>query len=150
MDRDAGRGGGEGRGVARAGESTLVHVNGIYIKAAQISSWVLNVRGSKKPFRHAASPLIVKIEGALVLCSCRLWEKGRRGRAGGGGLMASPSEGIVKKPSCFKLKWRMQRRILVFGGSLDLIENSWWGCGHSCGGGSSSFHNSHRLSSPRF
>lgn len=78
MDRDAGRGGesggaGEGgRGVARAGEPTLVHVNGIYIKAAQISSWVLNVRGSKKPFRLAASPLIVKIEGALVLCSCRL------------------------------------------------------------------------------
>lgn len=76
MDRDAGRGGGERR-AARAGEPTLVHVNGIYIKAAQISSWVLNVRGSKKPFRHAASPLIVKIDGALVLCSCRLRRRGR-------------------------------------------------------------------------
>lgn len=56
-----------------AGEPTLVHVNGIYIKAAQISSWVLNVRGSKKPFRHAASLLIVKIEGALGSCSCGSW-----------------------------------------------------------------------------
>lgn len=77
MDRDAGRGGGsEGGRAAGAGEPTLVHVNGIYIKAAQISSWVLNVRGGKKPFRHAASPLIVKIEGALVLCSCKPWKGG--------------------------------------------------------------------------
>lgn len=88
MDRDAGRGG----GLCRAGEPTLVHVNGIYIKAAQISSWVLNVRGGKKPFRHAASPLIVKIEGALVLCSCRLWRASVRGEGvgrDGGGRMSS-------------------------------------------------------------
>lgn len=68
MDRDIWR-----EGAVGAGEPTPVHVNGIYIKAAQISSWVLNVRGSKKPFRHAASLLIVKIEGALGSCSCGSW-----------------------------------------------------------------------------
>ena len=36
-----------------------------FIKAAEISSWVLDVRGSKKPFRHTASFLLVKIDGEL-------------------------------------------------------------------------------------
>ena len=51
-----------------------MHFNGIYIKAQQISSWVLDVRGSKKPFRHTAGFLIVKIDGALFIqlrvCVC--------------------------------------------------------------------------------
>ena len=51
----------------RGREATLVHFNGIYIKAQQISSWVLDVRGSKKPFRHTAGFLIVKIDGALFI-----------------------------------------------------------------------------------
>lgn len=55
-------------------EPTLVHFNGIYIKAQQISSWVLDVRGSKKPFRHTASFLIVKIDGALFSFSCECGE----------------------------------------------------------------------------
>lgn len=60
-----------------------MHVNGIYIKAAQISSWVLNVRGSKKPFRRAASPPVVKIEGALVWLQLQaLREEGGGGRWG--------------------------------------------------------------------
>lgn len=57
--------GGGRRGGERERESTLVHFNGIYIKARQISSWVLDVRGSKKPFRHTAGFLIVKIDGEL-------------------------------------------------------------------------------------
>ena len=47
-----------------------MHFNGIYIKAWQISSWVLDVRGSKKPFRHTACFLIVKIDGAVYSFSC--------------------------------------------------------------------------------
>lgn len=96
MDRETGR-------EARAGEPTLVHVNGIYIKAAQISSWVLNVRGSKKPFRHAASPLIVKI-GALVLCSCRLW------KAGGGRHMSSQFSDF-EKATRLRFKWHIKPSI---------------------------------------
>lgn len=101
--REDGQGCGKGRGresgegrAAGAGEPTLVHVNGIYIKAAQISSWVLNVRGSKKPFRHAASPRIVKIEGALVLCSCGLCKGGGDGRADGGRRVSSQFRDFVK------------------------------------------------------
>lgn len=52
-------------GGGRGWETTLVHFNGIYIKAGKISSWVLGVRGCKKPFRHTAGFLIVKIDGAL-------------------------------------------------------------------------------------
>lgn len=48
----------------------LVHFNGIYIKAQNISSWVLDVQGSKKPFRHTASLLIVKIDRELFSFSC--------------------------------------------------------------------------------
>lgn len=48
----------------------LVHFNGIYIKAQNISSWVLDVRGSKKPFRHTASFLKVKIDRELFSFSC--------------------------------------------------------------------------------
>lgn len=44
---------------------SLLHFNGIYIKARQTSSWVLDVRGFKKPFRHGAGFLIVKIDAAL-------------------------------------------------------------------------------------
>lgn len=54
-----------------------MHFNGIYIKAQQISSWVLDVRGSKKPFRHTASFLIVKIDGALFSFSCGRGERER-------------------------------------------------------------------------
>ena len=61
-------GGGGGKWERR--EATLVHFNGIYIKAWQISSWVLDVRGSKKPFRHTACFLIVKIDGAVYSFSC--------------------------------------------------------------------------------
>lgn len=43
----------------------MYFLNGIHIKARQISSWVLDVRGSEKPFRHSAGFLIVKIDGAL-------------------------------------------------------------------------------------
>lgn len=49
---------------------TLVHFNGIYIKARQISSWVLDVRGNKKPFRHTVGFPIVKIDGALYSTVC--------------------------------------------------------------------------------
>lgn len=34
---------------------TVVHFNGIYRKAQKISSWVLDVWGSKKPFRLSAA-----------------------------------------------------------------------------------------------
>lgn len=36
-------------------EMTRMHFNGIYIKAWQISSWVLDVRGCKKPFTGSNS-----------------------------------------------------------------------------------------------
>lgn len=56
---------GGGGGGKRERETTLVHFNAIYIKARQISSWVLDVRGSKKPFRHTAAFLMAKIDRRL-------------------------------------------------------------------------------------
>lgn len=67
------RGGGGGLG----GALTLVHFNGIYIKARQISSCVLDVLGSKKPFRHTAGFLIVKIIGVLYSFSTVCGERER-------------------------------------------------------------------------
>lgn len=63
------------RDIRGGREPTLVHFNGIYIKARQISSWVLDVQGSKKPFRHTASFPIVKIDGALFSFSCGCEER---------------------------------------------------------------------------
>lgn len=45
------------------GETALVHFNGVYIKAQQINSWVLDVRGSEKPFRYTTVSLLVQIDG---------------------------------------------------------------------------------------
>lgn len=54
----------------RERETTLVHFNGIYIKALQINSWVLDVGACKKPFRHTSSSITVKIDAMLHSAVC--------------------------------------------------------------------------------
>lgn len=76
---------GGGGGLKWGRGTTLVHFNGIYIKAEQISSWVLDVRGCKKPFRHSEEGVLtVESDGVFFtlcwvlirICHCLLLEYG--------------------------------------------------------------------------